>query len=200
MLEQLLFFHFYFIQFFLKVRLPNVNEIICVDDMPIESLKSTISWRYSTRRAIINLRLLPLPFVGVGSVTMVEKNDSAKQLKCYLEYLNECTKCFCIVKEFTIEEGNYTNVLKNLSSENMESLVFSKVWRIRLSSEAKRFIYASSLLASCLVDSIELNRVSFHSHVEFSCDNIEVKLNTINLVNDSSNPISTADLFSVNLN
>jgi hypothetical protein len=181
--------------------LPNVNEIICVDDMPIQSLKSTISWRYSTRRAIINLRLLPLPFVGVGSVTMVEnKNDFTKQLKCYLEYLNECTKCFCIVKEFTIEEGNYTNVLKNLSCENMENLVFSKVWRIRLSNEAKRFIYASSLLASCLVDSIELNKVSFHSHVEFSCDNIEVKLNTINLVNDSSNAISTADLFSVNLN
>ena len=99
-------FIFILINFLLKVRLPNVNKIICVDDMPIEGLKSTISWRYLTRRAIINLRLLPLV---EKNVTMVEKNDSAKQLKCYLEYLNECTKCFCIVKEFTIEEGNYTN-------------------------------------------------------------------------------------------
>ena len=184
----------------LKVRLPNIDEIICVDDIPSQNLKSTICWRYSNRRALINLRLLPLPFVGVGSVSILENNDSAKQLKCFLEYLNECTKCFCILKEFTIEEGTYTNVLKNLSNENMENLAFSKVWRIRLSNEAKRFIYASSLLASCVVDSIEFNQTSFHSHVEFSCDNIEVKLNTINLVNNSSNSINTADLFSINLN
>ena len=152
----------------LKVRLPNIDEIICVDDIPSQNLKSTICWRYSNRRALINLRLLPLPFVGVGSVSILENNDSAKQLKCFLEYLNECTKCFCILKEFTIEEGAYTNVLKILSNENMENLVFSKVWRIRLSNEAKRFIYASSLLASCVVDSIEFNQTSFHSHVEFT--------------------------------
>ena len=190
------------------VKLPKVNEVLCVDDMGAQAsnkiLKSSkqtfvssICWRYSTRRAIFNLKIQPLPFVGNEPGTINENESSEAKLisentslKCYLEYLNECTKRFVVLKEFSIQEGNYTNVIENLSSvENFsyKNLVYSKVWRIRLSNEAKRFIYASSLLASTRIDTFELNQSSivknkhlFHSHVELNAENIQVKLIYLN--------------------
>ena len=189
------------------VKLPDIDEIICVDDMATHMLTSSISWRYATRRAITNLKIQPLPFVGSIadlSKSITEASEAKLSLKCYLEYLNECTKRFCVLKEFTLEEGAYTHVINTSKDENPENLSFAKVWRIRLSNEAKRFIYASSLLASCVVDSIEFSQTLlgskrlFHSHAEFTCDNLELKLNTVNL--GETHSMKTADLVSVNLN
>ena len=56
----------------------------------------------------------------------------------------------------------------------------SKCWRIRFSNETKRLVYASSLLASTRVNSIEFeDNDIFHSHLEVSINNVEIKLNSL---------------------
>ena len=45
------------------IKLPKVNEIICVDDLNESNsvFASTVSWRYSKRRALTSLVIQPLP-------------------------------------------------------------------------------------------------------------------------------------------
>jgi hypothetical protein len=137
------------------VRLPRENEAICIDDLSLfvasgtiqdNFYSSSICWRYSSRRSLINVRIKPLPFVGVandldGSVqtmkTISENSDelgspvtnnpathksskslAQNSLKCFLEYLNECTRQFVLVKEFFIQDGQYTNVIEDLHLNN----------------------------------------------------------------------------------
>jgi len=94
------------------IRLPNVGEILCVDDLNLKGdeakFVSYVAWQYARRRAIIEFRLFPLPFLGA------EKNNEVG-LKCYLEYLNEASKKFVILKEFVIREGASTCVIEKAS-------------------------------------------------------------------------------------
>lgn len=166
--------------------MPSSNEIICIDDLSDSSISqshemtSSVCWRYSKKRSLTSLKILPLPLVGN---TISIESDQKSNLKCYLEYFNECTKCFVVLKEFYIQEGVYTIVLDNIIQNlNYKQLVYSKIWRIRLSKEAKRFIFASSLLASTRIDSIELlqsNKKALNSNIEFCVSNLEFKLNTL---------------------
>lgn len=172
------------------IRLPQVNEIVCVDDLHLNTDKlaakvvasfgSHVSWRYAKRRALVELKIFPLPLVSAD-------NDSANgELLCFLEYFNECVKKFVLLKQFTIKEGVQTNVIERqhkLAFGN--GLTFARCWRIRLSSQAKRYIYASSLLASTKVDSVELqttkllqeNRPPLYSQLEVNVSNVDCKLN-----------------------
>jgi len=81
-------------------------------------------------------------------------------------------------------------------------LIHAKHWRIRLSPEAKRYIYASSLLASTKVDSVELdqarsanpqhaNNHHLHAQLDLNITNIECRLTTSDL--------TPADLLTLNL-
>ena len=152
--------------------LPRINEIKCVDDMNNTSSISSsyICWRYAKRRALVSLKILPLPFVGGMQTTQPPK--------CFLEFYNECTKKFSIIHEFVIEEGLPVYI-------DLKSLVaFSKIWRIQLSKEAQKLIFASSLVASTRVDSVEQimvtpNQQHFRSHVEFGLSGLELKINSI---------------------
>lgn len=176
------------------LTLPEPNEIKCVDDMNDKLISSYVCWRYGKRRALTLLKILPLPFVGVKSkpdaaVTAANLTvTQAKQttLTCYLEYLNECTKRFVILREFNIEEGVQTNVIEPSSSGPAARLVYSRVWRIRLSREAKQYIYASSLVASTRVDSVEPSQSSSlrkpgscYVHCELALSSVELKINTV---------------------
>ena len=182
------------------IRLPRTNEIICVDDLDLaeclpskikDSFTSHVTWCYPKRRGLTNFRINQLPFVGESPGE--QGGQPAAQLKCFLEYFNECSKTFCLLKEFYIREGVSTNPISHKSTNDTfsKTLTFAKCWRIRLSSEAKRFIYASSLLASTRVDSIELTNFGLSIHAELKLNNAEFKLNT-------SNENST-DLFAMNL-
>lgn len=100
------------------IRLPRLNEIICVDDLNLgkhlpenisSSFISHVTWRYEHRRALIGFVIFPLPFVGDNNESTI--NDG-NPLKCYLEYFNECSKKFVTLKEFVIQEGLQTNVIK----------------------------------------------------------------------------------------
>lgn len=95
-----------------------MNEIICVDDLNLSSnfpknvsssFISHVSWRYKKRRALVGFVIFPLPFVGDD---LASHNDG-DVLKCYLEYFNECTKRFVVLKEFVIQEGLQTNVIES---------------------------------------------------------------------------------------
>ena len=180
----------------------------------------------------MNVKIKPLPFVASefqeSMMKTIEENseliNKKNDLKCYLEYLNECKKRFIVIKEFVIQDGQYTNVLEDIhlhqSTTDYKSLVYAKVWRIRLSNEAKRFIYASSLLASTQIDSVELNqnfdsnssiiKKIIHSHIELNITNMQIKLNSISPVvipninqNDQNKKlikVRTADLFTIDFN
>jgi hypothetical protein len=199
------------------IRLSKTNEIICVDSFTEFKFKndnnnaSYMCWRYSKPRALAQLRILPLPFMSIleTDTTISDKISSPiskntqhpgyKEVKAYLEYLNECTKKFVIFREFTIREGDETRIIEKdalLEQSNnklsfMKHYVYSKVWRIRLSVEAKKVLYASSLLASAIVDSFEINQSDMSSknlqnlHLQLSISNLELKLNSVNLnIND----------------
>lgn len=154
--------------------LPRINEIKCVDDTNTSN-SSYICWRYARRRALTSVKILPLPFVGIAS--------HSTPPKFYLEWYNECTKRFVVLREFHIDEGMPTSL--ELDSPHAGVVVHSKIWRIRLSKEAQKIIYASSLVASTKVDSLELSCVSirtsthFWSHVEINLSNLDVKINML---------------------
>ncbi len=179
------------------IRLPEVNEIVCVDDLNLNShmltsqvassFGSHVSWRYPKRRALVELKIFPLPLVSAD-------NLASGELTCFLEYFNECVKKFVVLKQFVIKEGVQTNLIERQKSvEFGRGLIFARCWRIRLSNEAKRYIYASSLLASTKVDSVELqtNESSclLYTQLELNVSNIDCKLNSSSL----------ADLFCINL-
>ena len=187
------------------IRLPQVNEVICVDNL-LEfrlqfDLTSYVCWRYSKPRALTHFKILLLPFNT--NVAGTSKKAEFKPVKCYLEYLNECTKKLVVFKEFWIDENATETVViekfdtflpKNRISF-AKHFVYAKVWRVRLSTEARQSILASSLLASTIIDTIEMNQTqnsNLHNfHLELNVSNIEVKLNSINL--------NTNDLVLVNL-
>jgi hypothetical protein len=208
------------------VRLPHPNEAICVDNLFEFKLQfdltSYVCWRYVKPRALTFLKILPLPFLSSLEDQSVINNQKADdtdsslfakisvkpaQFKCHLEYLNECSKKFTVLKEFFVREDSETIVIEKFSSFLANSevsfsrhFVYAKVWRIRLSTEAKRAVYASSLLASTIVDSIELNQQPvaaksnsnvLNVHLELAVSNIELKLNSIHL--------NTNDLMLVNV-
>jgi len=170
------------------IRLPYINEIICVDDFSNNNnnmsnlFSSTVTWRYSKRRLLTSLTIFPLPFIGNDSSTM----DSSS-MECYLECYNECTKKFLVLKEFYLKEGVFINVI---DEETDQLKFFSKCWRIRFSNETKRLVYASSLLASTRVNSIEIDQILLHTHLEMSINNVELTVNNSEL----------AELSVVNLN
>ena len=155
------------------LTLPNVNEIVCVDDLFDGSFDSHVTWTYPGRRALTNLTIQPLP--------LVDATPSAP-LTCYLEYLNDSNKQFILLKNFSITEGAQTEVLK-LKEFTFSKLVYAKVWRIRLSNDAKKVMYASSLLLSTRVDSLEmvkpLNR-KLYAHLDLAVDSINFKFNMVN--------------------
>jgi hypothetical protein len=66
-----------------------------------------VAWRYARRRAIVEFTVFPLPFVGA------EKSSGG--LRCYLEYLNEASRRFVVLKEFVIREGVSTCVVERES-------------------------------------------------------------------------------------
>jgi hypothetical protein len=180
------------------LTLPRLNEIKCFDDLKnqFEMSNSYICWRYARRRALLNLKIQPLPFVGFEANTIP---------KCYLEYFNECTKRFVVFKEFCIEEGVSLSVVEPPRPSDV--LVYSKCWRIRLSKEAKKFIYASCLVASTQVDSVEISgdestplgrSKCFYSHIELNLSSVEVKINTIGFKLEHSDLLTlTLSQFSV---
>lgn len=148
---------------------------------------------------------MPLPFVGgesrmgVTSTTTTTTGSTTVSViktipKCYLEAFDECTKTFLVVSTFEIEES----VAVNLTDLNSLAF-FAKIWRIRLSREAQKLIYASSLVASTRVDSIELeptiiqetnssssplsssssSRNCFHANFKLVLAGLEVKVNSL---------------------
>jgi hypothetical protein len=211
------------------VRLPHPNEAICVDNL-LEfklqfDLTSYVCWRYVKPRALTFLKILPLPFLtsiedqimlnpskqeGIDPL-LANKPTQPLEFKCYLEYLNECTKKFIVLKEFFIREDSETVVVDKFDSFLANSevsfsrhFIYAKVWRIRLSSEAKKAVYASSLLASTIVDSIELNQPSVQKlnltlsnlHLELSISNIELKLSSIHLKTNDLMIVNVSDVCS----
>ncbi len=79
-------------------------------------------------------------------------------------------------------------------------LVYSQCWRIRFSDETKRLVYASSLLASTRVDSIEFeDNEQFSAHLELSLNNIELKLNQISNNNNSELALLNLNEFNLRL-
>jgi hypothetical protein len=196
---------------FAHIRLPNESEIVCVDDLSMLMTNaenvSHVCWRYSTRRALVLVKIAPLPFVGIGEpISQQVKTEQAvtNGLKCFLEYYNECSKKFMTLKEFFIIEGLASIVVERERIESageLRRLVFSRMWRIRLSTEAARYIYASSLLASTRVDSLELNQSLGaknlrHIHADLRLGNVELKLNTVDKLRAAN---ASADLIIVNM-
>ena len=173
---------------------------------------SYICWRYETRRALVRLKIHPLPFVTTTS-TSKQAQSATIGLVCYLEYLNECSKQFVLVKEFEIRESATTLVLNHDSDEDAElranKLLFAKVWRIRLAHETKRYVYASSLLASTLVDSVELNQQQqqqqhdkanmLHAHLELKVAGVQLKLNSLSNTAGGKQASQIAELVSLDL-
>ncbi|CAF1148621.1 unnamed protein product, partial [Brachionus calyciflorus] len=173
--------------------LPLENEIICLDDLTNQDLNTTlissVCWKYPTKRSLINLKIQPLPFIGSQEI------KSSIKFKFYLEFLNESSKKFDLLTEFEIEEGVQTNVLEyDLNQCVLTDLIWSKTWRIRLSNEAKKFIFASSLLASTRIDSLELEHSVKKFNLDLKISNIEFKLNKIQKFYNHS------DLSIVNIN
>jgi hypothetical protein len=122
------------------VRLPKINEIICVDDLNVSdhlpekianTFSSHVTWCYPHRRAIVNFIIYPLPFIGNSTTASYGQDEQTNNFECFLEYLNDCTKKFCLLKEFYIREGVQTTIIEQTSDIN--SLIFAKCWRIRLS-------------------------------------------------------------------
>ena len=70
---------------------------------------------YEKRRALVDFKIFPLPFVP-GIVGDKEKNNISC-LKCYLEYFNEATKKFSVMKEFEIREGVCTSVIEKKNEQ-----------------------------------------------------------------------------------
>lgn len=173
-----------------NIRLPqHVNEIVCVEATQAD-LVNYVCWRYEKPRALTHVKILPLPFM---SADMLPATDSNRSFTGYLEYLNECTKCFQTLAEFEIVEETETLVVEKFDQfiqgnklPPSKSLVYAKVWRIRLSKEAKSSIFTSSLLPSTIVDSIEIDQklspIKMSAHVELNVSNIELKLNTKNTI------------------
>ena len=153
--------------------LANTNEIVCVDDLSYHDTVSSICWTYHTKRSIISLIILPLPFIGSQEL------KTSGKFKFYMEYLDESTKKFDLFKDFDIQEGTQTCVVDtNLDQFMLTDLTWAKTWRIRLSDEAKKFIFASSLLASTKVDSIELTAEHSKIDLDLRISNIEFKVNS----------------------
>jgi hypothetical protein len=208
------------------VRLPHPNEAVCVDTLleftppPQFDLASYLCWRYPRPRALVHLKILPLPFVttldaGLDEPVVPGVNTNNKkqpeQFKCYLEYLNECTRKFTVLKEFCLREDTDTIVIEkqdglllNGTVSLSKHFVYARVWRVRLGNEAKRAVCASSLLVSTIADSIELDQQCESSnssllaglglvnvHLELAVSNIELKLNSVHL--------NTNDLVLVNV-
>lgn len=170
------------------IKLPDTNEIVCVDDLNLDgAYASTVTWRYAQRRALTSLVINPLPFIG---------QQETNKLECYLEYFNECLKRFICFKVFYLSEGVYIHVLDR---DTNIKLVYSSVWRIRFSNETRKLVYASSLLASTRVDSLAQETSKFHAHLEGSIANLEVKLNRFIQTSDLKSS-DTADLACLSLN
>ena len=176
-----------------RMMLPSSNQIM-VNQHNSNNFKdhATICWRYDEMRSIIFACIQPISFLNSRSSVKNKidlelndsKNDFGIKIKCYLEFLNECTNSFETVKEVFIKQSqfitiiDFKNELKNI--KNYSYLPHAFIWRLRLSKESLGFIDVTSLLAGIRIDSIifkrsnndEIFKEYFHIEAAIQCINI----------------------------
>ncbi|KAF5303499.1 hypothetical protein FQA39_LY09962 [Lamprigera yunnana] len=131
----------------------NVNEL----PLPYQVVfwkKRTLAmaWRYPQPRALIKVRVFPVPF----KLTAWEDEDPNYQIFCNLEYWSECHNCYRPYLQFYLSENESSTL--TLPENNLQCV--SSTWRVFLTLQrdsfntinfdGTKFMISPRMLAACM--------------------------------------------------